>query len=1184
DDRDRLAAALAGRYAIERELGRGGMATVYLARDLKHDRDVAIKVLHEDLAVALGGERFLAEIKTTARLQHPHILPLLDSGDAAGFLYYVMPLATGETLRARLLREKQLPLEDVLRIAREVGDALQAAHAQGVIHRDIKPENILLQGGHALVADFGIALAVQSAGGARMTQTGLSLGTPQYMSPEQAMGEKALDARTDVYALGAVTYEMLTGEPPFTGATVQAIVAKVLTEKPMAPSAVRDTVSAGAEQAVLKALAKLPADRFASAQAFVDALERPGGAALNVSATASAAREAAAAPRGLGGSLAMRGALAALALVAVVASVGWWRASRESASALPLEGVRLTMNLPPGVRLIESPRALAVSRDGRMLAAVAVGADRVPAIYLRLLNDATPLRLEGTEGASSTTFSPDGKWIAFTNSQQLKRVPVGGGAAVVLAEASGEESGLAWGPAGLIFVGLKGRIHAVPENGGELRPLEGSTAPTGVSERYPIATPDGKSVIYTRWAGTITGARIFRRSLGGDHADAALLDSNDAIGLAKGWLVMGGAGGLLRLAPISDDGSRITGPVRQVFDGVASIIQISQVAIAADGTLLYQPGTGLADLVSVGAKGDSVVLTNERRNYLEGHLSPDGRYVATGVSARSGQDVYMLDLTARSLARLTTDGKSNARPEWTPDGKRVIYRSFRGGKAELWSQPREGGTAELFYSSTKGDIWEGVISPDGQWLIYRTGTLETSDMWARRLTDDTVTHPFAPSANTDVEARFAPDGKHVAYTSNESGVFHVYVRRFPEGDERVQISADGGVMPVWARDGRTLFYVGVNGGTVIRARLSLANGVSVVSRDTVVRGGYYLPYRNGHPVYDVMPDGARRRRGDPGGAARPRGVTVVPRLRRSAPHGARPPLHPIIWHASRRCAELPPRKPDHVPSHATPHAQAARRRAGRVRPDPPGERPEGEPGPLPDGDVPQADQRPVLQPRHRRAVPAAGAAAGVHRDGGRRRGRRLGGRGSERGRARDADEVRELEHDGVLRLERRRVGVHGAAPVGRDDGARGALHRRLAHVLHPAGRRLALLRVAQGEAVAGDARPDDGAGPGGRRRAHPLDGGQDAARARALERDRRRHDRAGGDAPPGRLGERAPPLLRRPHQARERRADRRGARLDDHGAAGVRDAAQGRARWRRVGQHHDHHRAGAGEVAGVSRP
>ena len=265
---NRLATALSDRYRLDRELGAGGMATVYLAHDLKHERDVAIKVLHPDLGAALGAERFLSEIKTTAKLQHPHILPLLDSGEADGLLYYVMPFVRGETLRGRMERERQLPIADALLIAREVADALQAAHALGIVHRDIKPENILLQDGHALVADFGIALAVQQAGGQRMTQTGLSLGTPQYMSPEQAMGERAIDARSDLYALGAVTYEMLAGDPPFTGSSVQAIVAKVLSEKLTSLCLLRDTVPRRVDRAVARALAKLAADRQATVKEF----------------------------------------------------------------------------------------------------------------------------------------------------------------------------------------------------------------------------------------------------------------------------------------------------------------------------------------------------------------------------------------------------------------------------------------------------------------------------------------------------------------------------------------------------------------------------------------------------------------------------------------------------------------------------------------------------------------------------------------------------------------------------------------------------------------------------------------------------------------------------------------------------------------------------------------------------
>ncbi|MDH5316005.1 MAG: serine/threonine-protein kinase, partial [Gemmatimonadota bacterium] len=269
---DRLAAALADRYRIERELGQGGMATVYLAQDLKHDRKVAIKVLRPELSAVIGAERFLLEIKTIAGLQHPHILGLIDSGALDGSGFYVMPFVDGESLRERLRREKQLPIAEATRLAGEVASALDYAHRHGVIHRDIKPENILLHDGRALVADFGIALAMSRAGGTRMTETGMSLGTPTYMSPEQAMGEREITAKSDVYALGCVLYEMLVGEPPFTGPTAQAIVAKVMSDEPRPPSQLRRTVPAALERVTLTALAKLPADRFAGAGAMGEAL------------------------------------------------------------------------------------------------------------------------------------------------------------------------------------------------------------------------------------------------------------------------------------------------------------------------------------------------------------------------------------------------------------------------------------------------------------------------------------------------------------------------------------------------------------------------------------------------------------------------------------------------------------------------------------------------------------------------------------------------------------------------------------------------------------------------------------------------------------------------------------------------------------------------------------------------
>ncbi len=273
---DTLREAVAERYAVQRELGRGGMATVFLAEDLKHHRSVAIKVLHSELAAQIGPERFVREIEIAARLQHPHILPLYDSGDAGGFLYYVMPLVEGESLRDRLNREHQLSQEDTVRITTEVASALSYAHSRGVVHRDIKPENILLSGGTAVVADFGIARALDAAGENQLTQTGTIIGTPAYMSTEQATGSLEIDGRSDQYSLACVVYEMLVGQPPFTGPTAQAIIARHSLDMVSPPSIVRGTIPEPMEDAILRALSKVAADRFATTALFAEALALPG--------------------------------------------------------------------------------------------------------------------------------------------------------------------------------------------------------------------------------------------------------------------------------------------------------------------------------------------------------------------------------------------------------------------------------------------------------------------------------------------------------------------------------------------------------------------------------------------------------------------------------------------------------------------------------------------------------------------------------------------------------------------------------------------------------------------------------------------------------------------------------------------------------------------------------------------
>jgi tetratricopeptide (TPR) repeat protein len=321
---DALRTAVADRYAVEREIGAGGMATVFLARDVRHGRMVALKVLRPELGAVLGAERFFSEIRVTASLQHPNLLPLFDSGEAAGQLFYVMPYVEGETLRARLDRETQLPIDDVVRLTDALASALDYAHARGIVHRDLKPENILLQSGQPMIADFGIALAVANSGGARITQTGLSLGTPQYMSPEQATGERGVDARSDQYSLAAVVYEMLTGEPPHAGPTAQAIIARLMTEKPRSVRNARESVSSAADAAILRALAKIPADRFSSCGEFATALRLAARAGadpvLSPASALSTARS--------------RRPLAVVAGVAVVAATagGAWFAMRPAAS------------------------------------------------------------------------------------------------------------------------------------------------------------------------------------------------------------------------------------------------------------------------------------------------------------------------------------------------------------------------------------------------------------------------------------------------------------------------------------------------------------------------------------------------------------------------------------------------------------------------------------------------------------------------------------------------------------------------------------------------------------------------------------------------------------------------------------------------------------------------------------
>ncbi len=488
---------LASRYVIDREIGRGGMATVYLARDLRHDRLVALKLLNPELGAVLGVERFLSEIKVTANLQHPHLLPLFDSGEANGLLFYVMPFVDGESLRARLEREKQLPTDEAIGIAVAVASALEYAHEHGVIHRDLKPENILLQGGQAVVADFGIALAVSNAGGARVTQTGLSLGTPQYMSPEQATGDRVIDRRSDIYSLAAVTYEMLTGEPPHTGNTMQAIIARVLTDRPRSVRSMRPNLPEHVEIALDRALEKIPADRWASAREFAEVLQ---GRASASGARGTVSRFAA--PPASGWRARIKDpavlALAVLAAAGLGLGVWQWNVARRID---PATTVRFTLDISGSGHAWTSSTQqtkLAISPDGRTFAFIGAGENLSARVFVRAIDDVHMRPVTGTEGATAVFFSPDGKWIGFLAAGAIMKVPFGGGTPIQLAPAPGTVQGISWARNGQIVFANNAHLYTVPEGGGSApRPVPvRDTAGQGGVELQPVAIGDGSTVLY----------------------------------------------------------------------------------------------------------------------------------------------------------------------------------------------------------------------------------------------------------------------------------------------------------------------------------------------------------------------------------------------------------------------------------------------------------------------------------------------------------------------------------------------------------------------------------------------------------------------------------------------------------------------------------------------------------------
>ena len=707
----RLSAALSDKYRLESELGEGGMATVYLAQDIKHNRRVAVKVLRPELAAVIGAERFLTEITTTANLQHPHILPLFDSGEADSFLFYVMPYVQGETVRDRISREKQLPVADAVRIASEVASALDYAHRHGVIHRDIKPENILLHDGSALVADFGIALAASKAGGTRMTETGMSLGTPHYMSPEQAMGEREITARSDVYALGCVLYEMLTGDPPFTGSTAQAIVARVVTESPRSMTSQRHTIPPQVEAAVLTSLEKLPADRFATAAEFAAALADPSYASKTTVMMAAAP--------GRGRLSGLATPLAVFAAIATIAALwGWLR------PAPPRPTLRYTMVFPEGKELSnDRGTRFAISPDGSKIVYAGQGPEGTQ-LFLLDRSQLEPVSLPGTDGGIVPFFSPDGRQVGFMllGNGAIKVMPLSGAPPVTIADSGLGADGATWSADGYIyFDGLTGGgttgLVRVPAAGGPLEQV--TTVDTAKGEQdhfWPVAIPGGRGVLFTvqyRSARQASSIAVYDQ-----EADTyrTLVQGLTARYAPTGHLVYVSPAGDLLAVKFDRKRLQVEGqPVALTTNIAGRAFGAVDLALSSSGTLLYQVGevnTDPATVAYVTRDGRfTPVDSGWSSSFQTLALSPDGRQLAVSLVANGEQQLWIKQLPDGPLSKLTFDGQNNLRPSWHPDGQMVGYTSRRW----LLRRPRrrERPAPVLVTDTARNGVQEAVWSRDG---------------------------------------------------------------------------------------------------------------------------------------------------------------------------------------------------------------------------------------------------------------------------------------------------------------------------------------------------------------------------------------------------------------------------------------------------------------------------------------
>lgn len=832
-----LQRALSDRYRIERELGRGGMSVVYLAEDLKHSRRVALKVLAPELGQALGSERFLREIRIAAKLSHPRIVPVLDSGSAAGHLFYVMPYVDGESLRSRLDREGQLPLDEALEIARQVAGALSYAHEQDIVHRDIKPENILLSGGEAVVADFGIARAFTVAGGTRLTGTGLVVGTPLYMSPEQASSGGDADARSDLYSLACVLYEMLAGEPPFEAKTAHAITARRLTESAPDVRAVRELVPAAVAGAISRGLARLPADRYRSAEEFSEVLRRAG----------SEPAAPAAVPASDQGSNVWRIATlvcaALLLLVGIAHLTGWLSRDRGVPPGLwverPVEG------------FVDIGRRAALSPDGRRVAYL--NRDR---LWMRELGGLESRPVPGTDGARLPFWSPDGSEVGYVAGGRLWRVPAAGGQSVLIAAlgvglAGG--SGVTWTEAGDIVFGTGSTgLMTVPARGGVPRLLV-PLAPGEDDHHEPFALPGGRGILFVPHRHD--GADAVEVLVDGDRRELLQIAGQslrDPVYSDTGHILFSRPGGIWAV-PFSLRRLEVTGEPFLVRSGAAGP------SVGTGGVLafVHQPGASAGrQLAFVRSDGQLDGLVGDPaawNGYFD--ISPSGREIAIALSDPDG--IWILDPETGSRSRPSVEGEGGNFPRWSPDGTHIAYWGRTADEEPAVLLRRADGTGS---AREIARAWYPSFTPDGRGMLMTLGTPTPDDDWHVGYLDlNEGGDPVALVGTSAWECcqHLSPDGGYLAYASNTTGRWEVYVTRFPSAEGTWRVSSEGGSWPRWDPGGGRLFYAqDVN---IMAVPVSTEPSLSLGEPEVLFsRPGRVMDIRFGKPdYYDVTPDGDR---------------------------------------------------------------------------------------------------------------------------------------------------------------------------------------------------------------------------------------------------------------------------------------------------------------------------------------